>query len=241
VLSPTPLLAANSTVNAASFAPGLAPGALVSIFGRFLSLNEAGAPALPLPPSLGGAQATLNGRRLPLLFVSRSQINTQIPFDMPSGPATLRVTTANGFGEATVEIQPIAPGIFSAGSDPAVLHQNGRLVTAASPAVPGEFVSIYMTGLGSVVGTVNTGEAAPSSPLAPCRATVRVSLAGVEVTPTYAGLAPGFAGLYQVDVQVPASLRAGIWPLKVTVSGTDSNQAQISVQTQDPTATSVRQ
>jgi uncharacterized protein (TIGR03437 family) len=241
VLSPIPLLAANSTVNAASFAPGLAPGALVSIFGRFLSLSEAGAPALPLPPSLGGAQATLNGRRLPLLFVSRSQINTQIPFDMPIGPATLRVTTVNGFGEGIVEIQPIAPGIFFAGSDPAVLHQNGRLVTAASPAVPGEFVSIYMTGLGSVVGTVGTGEAAPTSPAAPCQATVRVSLAGVEVIPTFAGLAPGFAGLYQVNIQVPPSLRAGIWPLKVTVSGTDSNQAQISVQTQDPTATSTRQ
>lgn len=240
VLAPIPVLTSNSAVNAASFAPGLSPGALVSLFGSYLSFNEAGAPALPLPPSLGGAQVTLAGRRLPLLFASRSQINTQIPFDMPSGPATLRVTTANGFAEAIVEIRPIAPGIFFAGSDPAVVHQNGRLVTAASPAIPGEHVSIYMTGLGAVVGTVNTGEAAPTSPLAPCRATVRVSIAGVEVTPSFAGLAPGFAGLYQVDVQVPAGLRAGLWPLRVNVSGTDSNQAEISVQVQDPSATSQR-
>ena len=241
VLSPVPLLQPNSTVNAASFAPGLAPGALVSIFGRFLSLNEAGAPALPLPPSLGGAQVTLNGRRLPLLYVSRNQINTQLPFDAPTGPATLRVTTVNGFAESTVDIVGAAPGIFFSGSNPAVLHQNGRLVTAASPAVPGEFVSIYMTGLGSVVGTVVSGEAAPASPLAPCRAPVRVSIAGTEVIPTFAGLAPGFTGLYQVDVQVPASIPAGLWPLKVRVSETDSNQAQISVQTQDPTTNLVRQ
>lgn len=238
VLTPVPLLASDSTVNAASFAPGLSPGALVSVFGSYLSFNEAGAPALPLPPSLGGTQVTLNGRRVPLLFVSRSQINTQLPFDVVPGPATLRVTTANGFAETTVEIRPAAPGIFMAGSEPAVLHQNGRLVTASSPAVPGEFVSIYMTGLGAVVGTIGPGEAAPTSPPAPCRATVRVSLAGVEVIPTFAGLAPGFAGLYQVDIQVPSSIRAGLWPLKVIVSGADSNQAQISIQTQDPTSPS---
>lgn len=240
VLTPAPLLSLNSTVNAASFAPGLSPGALVSVFGSFLSLNEAGAQSLPLPATLGGTQVTLSGRRLPLLFTSRNQINTQIPFDMPSGPGTLRVTTANGFAETTVEIRPIAPGIFFAGSDPAVLHQNGRLVTAAFPAVPGEFVSIYMTGLGAVVGTIGAGEAAPTSPLAPTRATVKATIAGVEVTPTFAGLAPGFAGLYQVDIQVPPNIRAGLWPLKVVVSGTESNQAQISVQTQGTTTNLVR-
>jgi len=233
LLSPTPLLAANSAVNAASFSPGLAPGALVSVFGRFLSLNEANAPSLPLPRSLGGTQVTLNGRALPLLFTSRSQINTQLPFDIPNGPATLRVTTANGSAETTIEIRAVAPAIFMAGSNPVVVHQNGRLVTAAAPAVPGEWLSIYMTGLGAVTVPAVNGEAAP--PLAPCRAAVKVSLAESEVIPEYAGLAPGFAGLYQVDIQVPANMRTGIFPLKVTVSGTDSNLGQISVQTQDPT------
>ena len=70
-----PQLSTGAVVNAASFTPALAPGTLVSIFGQNLSFRENRANRLPLPNQLGGANVSLNGRRLPLLFVSPSQIN----------------------------------------------------------------------------------------------------------------------------------------------------------------------
>jgi uncharacterized protein (TIGR03437 family) len=227
-LAPPPQIAGNGAVNAASFAPGLAPGALVSVFGRFLSQEEESARSLPLPQQMSDAQVTLNGQRLPLLFVSARQINLQLPFDVV-GTATLRVITTNGFSEATVNVAPAAPGVFFAdGQTPAVTHADGKLVTAASPALPGETVSVYMTGLGTVTGEIAAGAPAPSSPLLPVRAPVTATLGGISMQPSFAGLAPGFAGLYQVNIRIP-QLSTGIYPLVVEVAGVGSNPASLQV------------
>ena len=235
ILQPAPSITGDSVVNAASFVKSVAPGSLISIFGRYVSLGEESAQTLPLPATMAGTQVTLNGRRLPLLFVSRSQINAQIPFDA-AGNATLRVTTTNGFSEAVIRISPAAPGIFFAGENPAVLHQNGSLVTAASPAVPGEFVTIYMTGLGAVSGDIAAGDPSPSSPLLFCKSEVQVVIGSQTIQPSFAGLTPGFAGLYQVNFQVPSDLTSGIFPLSVSASGVVSNQANLVVQAKAPAA-----
>jgi hypothetical protein len=90
-----------------------------------------------------------------------------------------------------------------------LLHQNGSLVTTTNPAQIGETVSVYGTGLGAVNPTIANGAAGPSSPLSYAANTITADISGVTATVTFAGLAPGLAGLYQVNVTMPSGLTAG--------------------------------
>ena len=229
-LAPKPRV--DAAVNAASFAPALSPGALFSIFGRYLAAEEGRAEGLPLPTQFPGMGATLNGYALPLLYVSSTQINAQLPFDV-RGAANLRVTTPNGFSEIPVYVADVAPAIFMAGTDqgqvPAVLHADGTLVSPAAPAKSGEVVLIFLTGLGQVNGQINCGQAAPVSPPLTVTAQVQVEIgSGSRLSPEFAGLAPGFAGLYQVNVRVP-QLAGGPHTLRIIAAGSSSNAVTLAV------------
>lgn len=226
-LAPKPRV--DAAVNAASFTPALSPGSLFSIFGRYMAADEAQAQSLPLPTQFPGMSVTLNGRALPLLYVSSTQINAQLPFDV-RGAATLRVTTPNGFSEIPINVADVAPAIFVAYTDqgqiPAVLHANWTLVSPAAPARSGEVVSIYLTGLGQVNGEITCGQAAPALTVT---AQVQAEIGdGSRLTPSYAGLAPGFAGLYQVNVQVPP-LAGGNYTLRIIAAGSSSNAVTLAV------------
>ena len=176
----------------------------------------------------------MNGRRLPLLFVSGYQINAQLPYG-PAGQATLRVSTPNSSAEAQIVTAPAAPAIVNLpnGFDvaPAVVRSSGgALVSAASPASGGEYVTVYMVGLGPVDGSIAAGDPAPGQP--PLRALypVEIRIGGASVTPAFAGLTPGFAGLYQVNVRIPEGLPAGIHALRVVVNGMDSDPVSLFVE-----------
>lgn len=228
-----PLVTAQSTVNAASFTSGVAPGALVSIFGRLLATGDDRATSLPLPADLVGTTVTVNGQRLPLLFVSRNQINAQMPYDV-TGAATLRIIAPGGATESPITISEPAPAIFSTteqlGDRPAVIHANGTLVTPASPAAPDETVIVFLTGLGRPNGgTLAAGQAAPSSPLLTVTGPVEGQFNSISMTPSFAGLAPGFAGLYQVNVQVPPALTTGTHALRIIARGVTSNTVSLAV------------
>ncbi len=228
-LATPPLLEAAGVVNAASFSTALAPGSLVSIFGRMLSTEEGGARGLPLPTEMGGTNVTLNGRRVPLLFVSRTQINAQLPFDI-QGPGTLRVSYAGGSAEVPVTVSEAAPAIFGAGTPrAAVIHANGTLVSDTVPARPGEVVSVFLTGLGRPDSDISAGLPAPASPLISARGPIEAFVGAVSVTPSYAGLTPGFAGLYQANVQVPATLADGSYGLRIVARGVSSNTVTLAV------------
>ena len=219
-----------SVVNGASFLPSLAVGGLVSIFGQELASGTSQATGFPLPMSLGGSSVTLNGVPMALTFVSPSQINAAVPLDA-LGPATLRVTTPTGFTETQVNIADASPAIFPA----AITHSNGTLVSATAPASPGETLVIYMTGLGQVDGKVGAGQAAPSSPPLKVLAPVQVQFGGAPpVTPDFAGLTPGFVGVYQVNVAVPRNLAANVYAVRVMVKAAVSNAQNIQVQALSP-------
>ncbi|MCX6617756.1 MAG: metallophosphoesterase [Acidobacteria bacterium] len=229
-LAPKPRV--DAAVNAASFTPALSPGSLFSIFGRYLAADEGQAQSLPLPTQFPGMGVTLNGYPLPLLYVSSTQINAQLPFDM-KGAATLRVTTSNGLSEIPVNIADVAPAIFVASTDqgqfPAVLHADGTLVSPSAPAKTGEVVLIFLTGLGQVNGQITCGQAAPASPPLTVTAQVQVEIgSGSRLSPEFAGLAPGFAGLYQVNVQVPP-LAGGNHTLRIIAAGSSSNPVTLAV------------
>jgi uncharacterized protein (TIGR03437 family) len=213
-----------SVVNGASFSTALAPGGLISIFGEGLAAGTTQASVAPLPTALGGSTVALNGTPLSLTYVSPGQINAQLPLNV-QGPATLRVATVSGFAEVPVIISDTAPAIFSGG----ILHSNYSPVTPESPARAGETVIVYMTGLGAVDGGIKAGDPAPAAPLMHVTAPVQVNIGTAILDPSFAGLAPGFAGLYQVNVAVP-DLPPQVYPLRVTARGNPSNSMNIQVQ-----------
>jgi uncharacterized protein (TIGR03437 family) len=217
-LAPSPPMVA-AVANAASFEiAAVAPGSLVALFGSNLSLATAEAQSLPLPISLDDVSVTFDGLPAPLLYVSPGQINAAVPSAVPAGPAQVIVRVANQFSAAfTVQIQPDAPGIFTVGSS-----------AAAPAAAAASYVSVYLTGDGPldsnvVDGDPNSGPVAPSSP-----PTVSATINGLPATVTYAGPAPGFVGLIQLNLLLPA-LPTGAYPLVVTINGQASNTAMLSV------------
>ncbi len=203
-------------VNGASFVAGdLAPGSLISIFGESLANGTAGAAALPLPLELAGASVSINGVPAPLLFASPNQINLQIPWQTTAGTAS--IVTSRGGTAATpisVTIGPVSPGIF------VVVHADGRPVTADNPAVAGEVLVVYANGLGAVSGSVTSGQGAPSNPPATTTQAPGVTIGGISAGVEFSGLTPGFVGLNQVNVRVPASFPTGPrTPLALTIGG----------------------
>lgn len=243
-----PLIGSTRIFNAGSYAPitnSVAPGELVAIFGSNLASTTETA-GIPLPATLGNVNVTVNGRSAPLSFVSPGQINLQVPYATSESYATFRVTS-NGTksNEVTVYTNLTAPGIFTLTSDGgtfpaglgpgAVLHADYSLVTPENPSKPGETLQLYLTGLGAVSPAVGDGAAAPSNP--PARVSERVfvdvfdqngvdSLADVA----FAGLAPGFAGLYQVNFTVPSGVASGVAFLALTTNEAVTTEAHLYVQ-----------
>ena len=212
-------------VNAASFAPitnSIAPLEMVSLFGSGMSSGTAQAPSLPLPTNLAGTQVLINGTPAPLVYVSPTYITVLVPAAIHPDPgepddapwATFQVVS-NGAksNSVTVRANFAAPGVFTAlengTGDGAVLHADYSPVNAAHPAVPGETVLIYLTGLGPVTPPVPDGAAAPASPLSNTNSTVYVLFDYEFATVSFAGLAPGYAGLYQVNAVVPKTPDTG--------------------------------
>jgi uncharacterized protein (TIGR03437 family) len=227
-----PAVNANGTVNLASYQTQTAPGGLVSIFGRNLgTLSVAG--DVPLPTVLGGTCVTLNDRPIPLSMTSTGQINAQIPPETTAGRYNLVVRSVDQLIASTasaVTISRYAPAVFV---DPvtrvaAVFHPDGTPVSTSRPARRDRRLTVYATGLGLTKGgTVVAGSPAPSSPLAEIEE-VKVFFGdptwnGSEMVVEWAGLVPGFIGLYQINLYVPGNrMRGEALPVTVRIGGVNS-------------------
>lgn len=224
----------DGVTNAASYSATVAPGELVSIFGAALAGSVASSVQTPLSTQLLDVKVTVNGVAAPLIYVSPKQINAQIPFETQVGPAQLQVTSSAGTAGIAVPVASLAPAIFSLnmqGTGPgAILHGlTNQVVTDANPAAVGEIVSIYCTGLGAVNPPAQTG-AAPPSPPPQTVVPVQVLIGGAAAAVTYAGVAPGYAGLYQINAQVPTGTPAGTASLQIFQNGAASNTVTLTVQ-----------
>lgn len=209
----------------------LSPGDIVAIYGTSLSTSTAQAAAVPLPTTLGGASVRVGGMSAPLFYASPTQINAMIPYSLPTNtPATVFVLN-NGAASNAVSINTTVanPGVASF-SDGTIIatHLDGSLVFAASPAAPGEIIVIYCTGLGPTNPTVTAGTAAPVSPLAQTSNTA-VTIGNLPATVLFSGLTPGEAGLYQIDLTVPASAPAGNLQLVVNAGSIASSPVILPV------------
>jgi uncharacterized protein (TIGR03437 family) len=225
-----------SVYNAASYhlSDTVAPGEAVAIFGEQLAPAAQQALSYPLPPSLGGVSVTVGGIAAPLYFVSPGQINFQVPYGVqatygaPPVSATLVVTNGSQSGQRTLYVVAGAPGIFTASGDGStdqayVVHTSDySRVTQSNPAKAGEYLAIFCTGLGATDPPSVEGQPAQAAPVLPTSLFI-VDVDGREALPSYAGLAPGFAGLYQVNFQLFSDQQSGMRML-IVASGLSSSQ-----------------
>jgi uncharacterized protein (TIGR03437 family) len=221
VFAQAPVVSAGGILNGASFrlpdvpGGGVAPGSIISIFGTNLAASTGAASAVPLPTSIGGTSVTIGGRPAALYFVSAGQINAQVPWATTPGPAPVVVTTGAGASApVNVTVQAAAPGIFSQASNGKgpgaiqnfVSQSSTPLNNATTAIAPGGLLIIYATGLGAVNNPPADG-AAGSGQTTTNAVTVRVG--NTNATTEFAGLSPGFVGLYQVNARLPGTLPQG--------------------------------
>jgi uncharacterized protein (TIGR03437 family) len=182
---------ASAVVQAASFEPLLSPGSLISIFGS--GLPQATSPTDSLE---------WNGQPLPIFFSNGFQLNTVLPeSDVKSG--SLKLVSRFGTQLLTLALVEHAPAVFVLPSGyPAAVNQDASLNTPITPAVRGQIITLYGSGFGRT-------EAGPAN-LRNISTPPSVLIQDVELRPIFAGLAPGFLGLYQINLELPVGLTPGL-------------------------------
>lgn len=225
-------------VNAASFSAGaVAPGSLVSIFGVFTGAAAELSTLTPWPTTLAGLSVKFNGISAPLYYASAKQINAQVPWEL-AGQTQASVTVSLN-GEISpvqnVALNPSAPGLFYSGTAQGIITdaQSYEIISPSNPALPGvSYLTIYCTGLGAVTNQPRTGEVAPASPLSTTTTVPSITIGGVPANVEFAGLSPGFIGLYQVNVKLPAGVPTGdSVPLVLTLGGKTAPTVYVAIKT----------
>lgn len=233
----------NGVLNGASLQPGLVAGSWFAVFGaNFGSTTRIWNAATEivdgnLPQSLDGVGVTVNGKPAAIYFISPGQINAQAPDDAGLGPVEVVVTTPTGTSDPViVDLQPAAPGLFV--FDPlgrkyaAAVAADGSYLGPAAlfgdalatrTARPGETILLFGTGFGRTdppvpPGKIFTGAASLAEPAS-------VTIAGLPAAVAFAGLSG--AGLYQINVTVPANAPPGDQPVVVRLSGRTSQDGVV--------------
>jgi uncharacterized protein (TIGR03437 family) len=205
-----------STLNAANFVVGraLAPGAIASLYpgGILFTDQTASFSALPLPRELADIQVLINDQPAPLFFVSPGQINFYVPMNAPdSGTAEVQVirrSTGQILAGGPVQMNVASPGLFTASSTGvgqiAAVNQDGAINSPENRAQRGSVISLYATGQGFIPNAPADGEAAQGAISTPDKPRVIINAAFVDDADVqYSGLAPGFVGLWQINVRIP--------------------------------------
>ena len=207
----TPDYTQSTIVHGATDAPGpLAPNTLATIYGVNLSANtralqtsDIKGNAMPVTLPGSGTHVLISGINAPIYYASPTQIKFLVPPNLLPGSTRLTVVVDGISGrEARVQIAPVSPAFFLTSPGlPAAVDLDGEVITAAHRVSAGEWAILYATGLGDTVPRAISGQLVKQP--TPLAALVTVLLDGVPADINYAGLAPGYVGLYQINVMVP--------------------------------------
>jgi uncharacterized protein (TIGR03437 family) len=229
-----PSISISGMTNAASFKQVFAPGMIMAVFGSNMGPATAVlAPSVPLPTTLGGVTATINGVAAPLYYVSAGQLNIQIPYATAVNASATLVVTYNGqSASVSFQVAAAAPGIFydtTTGDLVVTVYPNGVAASAES-AAPGTTISLYITGDGAQSPPPTTGSTpAPNvipKPVQPFLMTV----GGTQITPVFIGIPSWSIGVTQVNFQVPASAIPGTFlQVVVTVGNVASAPVNLNI------------
>jgi uncharacterized protein (TIGR03437 family) len=214
--------------NAFSFQPAFSPGALVAITGKNL---YAGATATNGPGNPASV-VMVSGKAAAILFSSATQLNVQLPVDVPVGATTLTVSAGGQSSAAyNLSLNAYAPAI-NIGSGAAVFL-DGTSFKQITAATPGENIVTYATGLGATNPAVATG-ATPTA-AAPTVAKVTATLGAEAAVVLFAGLVPSAAtGIYQVNLTVPKDATGCATRLVLTIGGISSPSVALPITTAQP-------
>jgi uncharacterized protein (TIGR03437 family) len=226
-----------SKIQGPSYAVKLSPGSLFSLYGdQFVAAGVAQqVSSTPWPTSMAGVSISINGHLAPLYYVSKTQINGQIPFEVTTGTATLSIVS-NGSAavQTTFSVVPAEPDILvqGGGTQALAVNLNGTVNTPSAPAHAGDIEVLYLSGIGIPTLPVATGAASPSlAPFALANYPYSITLGAKTTTVYFLGYAPGFPALVQANFQIPTDLAPGDYQVVVTVNGESSAAlpTQISV------------
>jgi uncharacterized protein (TIGR03437 family) len=240
-------ISAGGIVNGADFQIGKAitPGSLITIFGTQLAARTAQADSIPLSASLGGVTVTFvtDSRSVtaPMLFVTASQINAQVPWDLIPNNTTATVNVIvnnNGTSSAPspVTVGAFSPGVFASNGRAIAVNQDGTLAWPAGliagltthPAKPGDVIIVYATGLGAVDTAVQDGH----DSLDKLRNTLvkpQVSIGGISANVLFSGLSPQFVGVNQLNITIPNATAGDNVPIQLQSGGVTSTAVTIAV------------
>src|SRR5262249_40745581 len=241
-------------VNSATAQTGvpIASGSIATLYGAALATDTATSSGSGWSPALVNRQVVVNDQLVaPLQYAGPTQMNFQLPWGAPSGQqriAVRRADTNELIAGGNLIVSGVAPGVFtsnySGNGQAAVRNENQSINSASNPATIGSTISIYATGQGQVSPVVADGAPAPGGQLArpvgvptsdaqTCFATqpsVCVAIGSAFGTIQYSGLAPGFVGLWQINVTIPSGIATGnAVPIRVVIDGTASNLVTIAV------------
>ena len=214
----------SAITNGASYKQAYAPGMIVTIFGSQLAPTAQSASTTPFPTQLAGVTVSIAGFPAPLLYVSPSQLNAQIPYETPVGTSVVLTVTNNGqSASVSFTATAAAPGIF--------VNANGAPVPSTTGSrSQGHTLTLYITGFGAVTPAMADGAvpASGTTTLPKPTANTTVTIGGV-VAPSVVGVPPGYAGVAQINYQIPSTVPLGQQPVVVTVGGVASNTAMLTV------------
>ncbi len=229
-----PAISVNGVVNGASFQPGVVPNSWATILGHNLAPQTANWDNAivngQLPTFLGGVRVTIGGQNAYLNYVSPGQINLIVP-NVGAGPLPVVVTNSAGTIVPVDVISSVAGPAFFPWPDNQVVAtrqdftyaaKNGTLGATTVPAAPGDVIILWGTGFGPTTPATPVGVVTPSDQTYSTSTLPTVTIDNIPATVYGAALAPGFAGLYQVAIQVPSSLGNGDWPIQATIAGVQS-------------------
>jgi uncharacterized protein (TIGR03437 family) len=225
-------------VNAASMLPGpVAPGEIVSIFGLGIGPITAAGGTLDasgvLATELAATKVLFNGILAPLFYAQDSQVNAQAPYEIAGAEMADVEVFFNGElrGKARVPVAPSAPGIFtlSAGTGMAVaFNENGALNSPVEPAHKASIVTLYATGVGLTRPAGADGKPA-TAPFPVPALPVTLMFGDYPAQILFAGEAPGYAGLLQINARVPGGFApTGSVPVVVSI-GNASSQPGVTI------------
>ena len=216
-----PSYSAASIVNAATNLPGaLAPNTIATIYGenmayvtRAISPDDVGADMLPTVLAGTGVSVLVRGVPASIYYVSPEQINLLIPCTLLPGRAKLQLTLEGRAGPAVeITLKEAAPALFQLDQFTAIATKaDGSLLSWDEPATPGEIIVLYGTGLGQTVLHLRSGEIPRTAALIKRFSELKILLDAKELDSdriAYAGVTPGYAGLYQINLWLPENVGA---------------------------------
>jgi uncharacterized protein (TIGR03437 family) len=218
-------LEVKGVASGASFAAGpVSPGELVSLFGTGLGPDTGHGSRVEgdrIATDLAGVKVYFNGWKAPMLYAQDGQVNVVAPFELADADEAAVTVEYGGVWTAPLVVRVVRarPALFQRGELAAAINQDGTPHATANPATTGSVVALYATGLGAPALPLADGQivraAVPHSPDLPS-----VTIGGRPARVEYCGAAPGLvAGVWQINVRVPADAPAGQVPVEVTWAG----------------------